>query len=64
MNLLRIMLAVMVSVAWFASVMLTLFVPDRTVDPWVHMLTAAIATALFGPSIWKRNGNGNGGVKK
>lgn len=53
---LRIILATIVTIAWGASVAISLWSPGRVVDPWVHLLTAAIATALFGPTIWKRNG--------
>lgn len=56
LRVLRLALAGFIAVAWFVSVAVSLWIPGRAVDPWVHLLTAAIATALFGPSIWKRNG--------
>jgi hypothetical protein len=55
LNTLRLIFAVVALLAWAASVTLFLFA-GQPVDPWVHIITAAIATALFGPEIWNRSG--------
>lgn len=53
-HFLRLFLAGAIGLLWAVSVVVQLVNPERPVDPWVHLLAAAMATALFGPTIWKR----------
>lgn len=50
---LRLLFALMAILAWGTSVVLYLFA-GRAVDLSVVLMASAIATALFGPSIWRR----------
>lgn len=54
LRFLRLFFAFTVTILWGASVAVTLLVEGRAVDPWIHLIAAALATALFGPEIWKR----------
>ena len=55
LNTLRLVFAIVAILAWATSVAMFLFA-GIPVDPWIHIITAAIATALFGPEIWNRTG--------
>ncbi len=50
-------MATVVILAWAASVVALLF-HQQSVDPFVHILAAAIMTALFGPEVWAKRKNG------
>lgn len=54
-NNLRLIFASVAIIAWAVSVGMSLFA-HVPVDPWVHIITAGVATALFGPEIWNRTG--------
>lgn len=55
LNIVRLIFACVALLAWAASVAVFLF-GGQAIDPFIHIILAAIATALFGPEIWNRSG--------
>jgi len=60
LNALRLIVASVTFLLWVASVVAYLFF-SVPIDPWVHILTMAIFSFLFGPGVWRSVRGGNNG---
>jgi uncharacterized membrane protein len=48
--------ATVILIVWTVSVGFSLFA-KQPIDSWVHVMAAAIVTALFGKEVWRRDGD-------